>query len=220
MIDEDEFRLLKAGRLDEVEARIAAMLFRPSLRGMARGMSDRAHTLRSRRAAGQERRRSTSPQAVVKVAGSRKSRSGVRACVRYIARLREGDRDVAVTRDEFGRRVPRAEVMARVEDWGLDNDCANASKTARENPLAALGERALLRNVQAWHLVLSVTVPDDDADKLVRAVTVMVDECFARQPGHQRFRLPACLLSLMRWDSLTGYPTPLTFITGGCGTAS
>lgn len=184
MIDEDEFRWLKAGRLDEVEARIAAMLFRPNSGGMARGMSDRSHALRSRRAAGQERRRSTSPQAVIKVAGSRKSRSGVRACVRYIARLREGDRDVAVTRDEFGRRVPRAEIMARVEDWGLDDDRANASKTARENPLATLGERARLHNVQAWHLVLSVTVPDDDAGRLVQAVTIMVDECFTRH-GHK-----------------------------------
>lgn len=184
MIDEDEYRWLKAGRLDEVEARIAAMLFRPNASGMARGMSDRAHTLRSRRAAGQERRRSVSPQAVVKVAGSRKSRSGVRACVRYIGRLREGDSDVAVVRDEFGRRVPRAEIMARVEDWGLDDDRANISKTARENPLAALGERARLHNVQAWHLVLSVTVPDDDAEKLVPAATTMIDECFTRL-GHK-----------------------------------
>lgn len=181
MIDEDEYRWLKAGRLDEVEARIAAMLFRPNSGGMARGMSDRAHAVRSRRAAGQERRRSTSPQVVIKVAGSRKSRSGVRACVRYIGRLREGDRDVAVVRDEFGRRVPRAEIMARVEDWGLDDDRANASKTARENPLATLGERARLRNVQAWHLVLSVTIADDDTDKLVLAATAMIDECFTRQ---------------------------------------
>lgn len=181
MIDEDEYRWLKAGRLDEVEARIAAMLFRPNSGGMARGMSDHAHAVRSRRAAGQERRRSVSPQAVVKVAGSRKSRSGVRACVRYIGRLREADRGAAVVRDEFGRRVPRAEIMAQVDDWGLDDDRANISKTARENPLAALGERARLHNVQAWHLVLSVTIPDDGAGTLVQAVTVMIDECFTRR---------------------------------------
>jgi hypothetical protein len=187
MIDDDDWRLLRQGRLDELESRIIERALRSRRSGDGRGLSRRALIGRVRTASrGVTRGR---VQVMVKAAGSRKSRAGVRACVRYIARLRENDRMPAKMFDEFCRRLPPERVLAAVEDWRLEDDKDNFSAAGRRDPAAPLGERERLRLIQAWHLIFSVVSDDEQEDaetgrKLERAAAFTIDAIFTRA-GHR-----------------------------------
>lgn len=126
------------------------------------------------------------PQAVVKAAGSRKSRAGVRACVRYVARLRDGDRDQAPLFDEFGRELVGDRVFKILDTWRLEPDGDNLSAAVRRGGEADLPERRHLRTVQAWHFVFSIQAEPgrDAAEPLVRAAAATIDVLFTRQ-GHR-----------------------------------
>ncbi|CAA7625036.1 relaxase/mobilization nuclease domain-containing protein [Magnetospirillum sp. UT-4] len=181
--DDDELWRTKMGRVSEWDARIAERLFRLRRRRQASSLSPRAFAWRTRHA-DRSWRLNDGPQVVVKAAGSRKSRSGVYACVRYVARLRTGDDTPARTFDQFGRELSPEQVMRAVKAWDLEADGDNLSAAARRGGAEGLGERRRLRNVQAWHFVLSVVADKADAEALLRAAAATVDAAFARV-GHR-----------------------------------
>ncbi|CAA7622241.1 conserved hypothetical protein [Magnetospirillum sp. LM-5] len=152
------------------------------------------------------------PQVVTKVAGSRKDRGGVWACVRYVARLRLSDPQPVPMFDEYGRAVdPR---MA-FEDWHVPPDRDNLAKAARERPDlgADLPIRRRLRLIRCWHLVWSVpqgaaTMPAEERRAaLMRATHRTVDALFTADgyrvlwglhedtPGHPHVHVVVLALS-------------------------
>lgn len=180
-LDDDDLWRLKMGRFSDVEERLYARLLRLG-RSRGDGLSSQALAWRTRHVDGAWRL-NRGPQAVVKAAESRKSRAGVRACVRYIARLRDGDRDQVPLFDEFGRELAGDRVFKALESWELEPDGDNLSAEARRGGVASLPERRRLRTVQAWHFVLSITTePDRDVEgPLVRAAAATIDSLFTRQ---------------------------------------
>lgn len=179
-MDDDDLWRLKMGRFSDVEERLYARLLRFG-RSRGDGLSSRALAWRARHVDGAWRL-NQGPQVVVKAAGSRKSRAGARACVRYAARLRDDDHDQVPLFDEFGRELPGNQVFKVLDSWGLEPDGDNLSAQARRGGEAGLPERRRLRTVQTWHFVLSITTePDRDVEEpLVRAAAATIDALFTR----------------------------------------
>lgn len=128
-------------------------------------------------------RRSRGPQVIVKAAGRSKSASGVKACVRYIARLRPRDSLPLQIQDEYGRVV---DPMAACADWELLPHQDNLSRQARECgdglPPGPVARR--LHHVQAHHFVISAGVPAGDqvvAQPFHHAVQAGIDQAFAAE---------------------------------------
>lgn len=180
MIEDDDLWRLKMGRFSDADTRIAESLFRLRKR-QSTGLSSRALAWRTRHVDSGWRFNS-GPQVMVKVAGSRKSRSGVRACIRYVARLRATDAVPAQAFDEFGHELSRDAVLKVVDHWHLDDDADNLSAAGRTAVNAAIGERRRLRHIQAWHFVFSIKAEDDETttDRLLRATAVAIDGSFTR----------------------------------------
>lgn len=183
--DEEEWRL-RMGRLSEWDARIAEALFRARKQpGTHAHPSGKARAWRVAHADGGWRL-NDGPQVVFKVAGSVKSRTGARACIRYVARMRRRDVEPVDMFDEFGRQLERSAVFSVLEGWQLAPDRDNLSKAGREHPHGP-GERQRLRCIQLWHFVLSISANDADAsvlDKLHRAGLATIDALFTGR-GHR-----------------------------------
>lgn len=176
--DLDEWWRHRMGRLvvGDDEAVVRELLSRRS-RGKVSGLATqwRAWTVE------RDWPRNAGRQVVVKAAGRRKSAAGVKASIRYVARLRAKDAAPVAVRDEFGRHV---DPMTAFESWDLLSDQENLSRKARENPdLAAflpMAER--LHYVQAHHFVISPGVPANAVEAkpaFQRALHMGIDELFA-----------------------------------------
>lgn len=186
MDDDDDLWRLKIGRFSDADERLYARLFRLR-RPRSRTLSGRALSWRARHV-DSGWRLNHGPQVVVKAAGSSKSRSGVRACIRYIARLRAQDDAAVPVFDEMGRPVERVRVFETLASWALDADADNLSPEARRQPDISLPERRRLRlrHVQSRHFVMSIRADDMAAGAAILrdAVAATVDEVFTRQ-GHR-----------------------------------
>lgn len=179
-LDDDLWRL-KMGRFSDAEEMLYARLLCLG-RPRCESLSSRALAWRSRHVDGGWRL-NRGPQAVVKAAGSRKSQAGVRACLRYVARLRQDDHDLVPLFDEFGRKLAGDQIFKVLDGWGLEPDADNLSAVARWGGETDLPERRRLRTVQAWHFVFSIKAePDNDvSEPLIRAAGATVDSLFTRQ---------------------------------------
>jgi hypothetical protein len=184
MDDDDDLWRLKIGRFSDADERLYARLFRLR-RPRSRTLSGRALSWRARHV-DSGWRMNDGPQVVVKAAGSSKSRSGVRACICYIARLRAQDDAVVPVFDEMGRPVARDQVFGTLASWALDADSDNLAPAARHQPDVQLPERLRLRHVQSRHLVMSIRADDMAAGAAILrdAVAATIDGVFTRQ-GHR-----------------------------------
>lgn len=183
MDDDDDLWRLKIGRFSDADERLYARLFRLR-RPRSRTLSGRALNWRVRHV-DSGWRLNNGPQVVVKAAGSSKSRSGVRACIRYVARLRAQDDASVPVFDEMGRPA-RDRVFEALDGWALDADADNLSPAARLQPDISLSERRRLRHVQSRHFVMSIRADDMAAGAAILrdAVAATIDEVFTRQ-GHR-----------------------------------
>lgn len=184
MDDDDDLWRLKIGRFSDADERLYARLFRLR-RPRSRTLSGRALSWRARHV-DSGWRLNDGPQVVVKAAGSSKSRSGVHACIRYVARLRAQDDASVPVFDEMGRPVARDRVFEALNGWALEADADNLSPEARRQPDIPLPERRRLRHVQSRHFVLSIRADDMAAGAAILrdAVAATVDEVFTRR-GHR-----------------------------------
>lgn len=128
-------------------------------------------------------RRSRGPQVIVKAAGRSKSACGVKACIRYIARLRPQDGMSLQVQDEYGRVV---DPMAACMGWDLLSDQDNLSRKGREHrdDLPPLPVAQLLHHVQAHHFVISAGLPVRNkamAQAFHHAVQAGIDQTFAAE---------------------------------------
>lgn len=131
-------------------------------------------------------RRNHGPQVIVKAAGRRKSASGVKACIRYIARMRLQDSLSVPVYDEFGQIV---DPMTACSAWDLLSDQDNLSRKARErsDDLPALPLAQRLYHVQAHHFVISAGLAVEDtamAAAFHHALHAGIDQLFASR-GYQ-----------------------------------
>ncbi|WP_144084268.1 hypothetical protein [Magnetospirillum gryphiswaldense] len=126
-------------------------------------------------------RRNDGPQVVVKVAGRRKSAAGVKACLRYVVRLRPADLSPVPLFNEFGAEV---DPLAGLTTWDLLADTENLSRKARGLPDQGetLPEPERLYHTQLHHFIVSARVPVGDESlrsAFWRGVQAGVDELFA-----------------------------------------
>lgn len=128
-------------------------------------------------------RRNRGPQVIVKAAGRSKSACGVKACIRYIARLRPQDGMSLQVQDEYGRVV---DPMAACMGWDLLCDQDNLSRKGRErrDDLSPLPVAQRLHHVQAHHFVISAGLPVRNkamAQAFHHAVQAGIDQTFAAE---------------------------------------
>ncbi len=182
---------------------------------MSLAQAGRAATMVRLSAASGVRREGRPPPVIVKVIGKGiRSKRGLRGCLRYVARLGQdmtepydpGEyipvaergseppiRDAApMVRDEMGLEVARDQVLDAFSEWDLLDDDENLSRRARELKEANQAWQQLqpaerFRNVQGYHIMLSVPVRDrSELVRFERAVAETLKSTFGMD-GHPLF---------------------------------
>jgi|GEM_PF-5899708 len=181
--DDEEWRKIRSGYVSMAEEALFRRLFSSLPKRMNRGRHKTNEVVWSRFRTFDRAATSGVQQVIVKSVGTTKKRSTVADMLRYVARRREEDRRKGVfgsiqLHDQFGREAGFPNSLA--DDWALKSDKENQK-----------GDRAGLKNIQAWHFVFSLAVEDrEDEEELIdalkQAVRQTVSDSFAIE-GHKAY---------------------------------